>query len=371
MWFEQTNQTEVDMPISKLYHTWKAKIQQLRPGERLSRVKGMAWLLAGIYVSRSVQLGRIASKIPGTAKRVSVVRRLERLVNNAAIHVRKWYEPQIRPLLQARAGSEFRLVVDGSKVGPWHILLLVSLAYRRRTIPLAWTWVRTPRHRGRSTAAHQLALLGYVRRLLPADAQVLLVGDQEFGAIDVLKTLDKWNWQYVLRQKSSQLFRPDAATPWQPFGSVIQRAGQSVWLGEVEYTQWRPHRTHLLAYWQVGEKEPWLLATNLPTLQAALRAYRRRVWIEETFGDLKDNGFDLEATRLHTAQRLQRLTLAVMLLYLDLLTSGARAIKDGLRPLVDRADRRDLSLFRIGLYLRERCLTNGLPFVIRLYPLLC
>lgn len=359
------------MPISKLYHTWKAQIQQLRPEERLSRVKAMAWLLAGIYASRSVQLGRIASKIPGTAKRTSVVRRLERLVDNAAIRTRDWYEPQIRPLLQAYAGREYRLVVDGSKVGPWHILLLVSLAYRRRTIPLAWMWVRTPHHRGRSSAVRQLALLGYVRRLLPAEARVLLVGDQEFGAIEVLKKLDHWHWQYVLRQKSSQLFRPDAATPWRPFGTCIQRSGQSVWLGEVEYTQWRPYRTHLLAHWQGGEKEPWLLATNLPTLHAALRAYRRRAWIEATFGDLKDNGFDLEATRLHTVQRLQRLTLAVMLLYLDLLTTGSRAVKDGLRRLVDRADRRDLSLFRIGLYLCDRYLANDLPFVIRFQPILC
>lgn len=359
------------MPISKLYHTWKAKIQQLRPRERLSRVKGMAWLLAGIYTSRSVQLGRIASQIPGKAKRLSVIRRLERLVDNAAIRVRDWYEPQIRPLLQVNAGREYRLIVDGSHVGPWHILLLVSLAYRRRSIPLAWMWVRTPQHKGRSSAARQLALLGYVRRLLPADAQVLLVGDQEFGAVDVLKRLDEWRWRYVLRQKSSHLFRPDATMPWRPFGEVISRPGQSVWLGEVEYTAWRPYRTHLLAYWQVGEKEPWLLATNLPDLRAALRAYRRRVWIEETFGDLKDNGFDLEATRLHTVQRLQRLTLAVMLLYLDLLSNGSRAIKKGLRHLVDRSDRRDLSIFRIGLYLRDRYLVNDLPCVVLLQPLLC
>ncbi len=359
------------MPISKLYHTWKAKIEQLRPRERLSRVKGMAWLIAGIYESRSVQLGRIASKIPGRAGRNSVVRRLERLVDNRAIHVRDWYEPQIRLLLEACAGREYRLIVDGSKVGPWHILLLVGLAYRHRTIPLAWMWVRTPQHKGRSSAARQLALLGYVRRLLPPDARVLLVGDQEFGAIDVLQQLDHWHWQYVLRQKSSQLFRPDAATPWRHFGEVVQQPGSSVWLGEVEYTSWRPYRTHLLAHWKRGEKEAWLLATNLPTLSAALHAYPRRVWIEETFGDLKDNGFDLEASRLRTVQHLQRLTLAVMLLYLDLLATGSRTVKDGLRRWVDRSDRRDLSIFRIGLYMRDRCLANDFPFVVRLPTLLC
>jgi hypothetical protein len=357
------------MPINKVYDTWKRKIQQLRPKERVSRVKTMAWLMAGIFASRSVQLGRVASKIPGSAWRNSVVRRLERLVANGHIRVREWYELVIKPILVAHSGREYRLVVDGSKVGPWHQLLLVSLAYRHRTIPVAWMWV--PKSRGHSSAARQLALLGYVCSLLPSDAQVLLVGDQEFGAIDVLKQLDQWHWHYVLRQRSSQLFRPDANTPWKAFGDVIQKAGQQGWLGQVEYTQQYAYPTHLLAYWQPGEPEPWLLATHLPTLTAALKAYRRRAWIEETFGDLKDNGFDLESSRLHTAMHLHRLTLAVMLLYLDLLVTGSKVIKNGLRYLIDRSDRRDLSLFRIGLYMRDRCLANDLSFSIHFSPVLC
>ena len=359
------------MSINTLYHTWKKKMEQLRPQEHRARVNILTWLIVGIFASRSVQLGRIAAKIPGAATRTSVERRLERLVNNPHLRVREWYEPLIQPLLQGQAGHEYRLVVDGSKVGPWHQLLLVGLAYRRRVIPLAWLWVRTPQHKGRSSGGRQLALLGYVRRLLPPDAQVLLVGDQEFGGITVLRQLDAWGWGYVLRQKSSQLFRSDAHSPWQAFGDVIDQPGQSVWLGAVDYTEQHAYRTHLLAVWQRGEKQPWLLATNLPTLPAAVKAYRRRMWIDETFGDLKDNGFDLEATRLHTVQHLQRLTLAVMLLYLDLLLSGARAIKDGLRRLVDRAERRDLSLFRIGLYLRERLLANQQPFTIHFWPRLC
>ena len=48
---------------------------------------------------------------------------------------------------------------------------------------------------------------------------------------------------------------------------MIQKPGQSVWLGEVDYTQQHAYRTNLLAVWQLGEKLPWLLATNLPTLQ--------------------------------------------------------------------------------------------------------
>lgn len=69
---------------------------------------------------------------------------------------------------------------------------------------------------------------------------------------------------------------------------------------------------------------------------------------EETFGDLKGHGFDLEATHLRHFLRLSRLTLAVCYLYVWLVTLGSQVIKSGQRHLVDRRERRDLSLFRIG-----------------------
>jgi hypothetical protein len=48
------------MPITNLYHTWMNKILQLLPQERITRVQNLAWLLAGIYQSRSVHLRKVA-----------------------------------------------------------------------------------------------------------------------------------------------------------------------------------------------------------------------------------------------------------------------------------------------------------------------
>ena len=83
------------------------------------------------------------------------------------------------------------------------------------------------------------------------------------------------------------------------------------------------------------------------------------MWIEETFGDLKSNGFDLESTHLRHFLRLSRLTLAVVLLYVWLVAFGSRVIKSGQRHLVDRRDRRDYSIFRIGRNMVERLIRNG------------
>ena len=90
--------------------------------------------------------------------------------------------------------------------------------------------------------------------------------------------------------------------------------------------------------------------------------------IEEMFGDFKQHGFDLACSRLAHFQALSRLTLVVALLYYWLVIFGSQAIKDGKRYLVDRVDRRDLSIFRIGFDLLERCLLNSEPVFIRAVP---
>jgi hypothetical protein len=345
------------MPIPELYHTCHQMLRELRPGERVTRIRNFSWLLVGLYESRSVHLSKVAEKIPGRACLPSLTRRMRRLLDNPAIRVREWYEPIAKSIIERMATGEIRLIVDGSKVGFGHQLLLVSIAYRSRSIPLAWTWVKGSR--GHSTVHKQKALLSYVHSLIPAENPVLLVGDAEFGEVAVQKMLEKWHWRYVLRQKGRYLLRPQGQAHFQRLDSLVQKAGQSVWLQDCRLTAKYAYPVNFLAYWKPGEKDPWLLATNLESPQATRKAYRRRMWIEESFGDMKSNGFDLECTHLRHFSRLSRLTLAVILLYVWLLAFGSQVIKSGLRHLVDRNDRRDLSLFRIGRNMVERLITNG------------
>jgi hypothetical protein len=354
------------MPINPLYHTWFQRIRELRPWQRITQVRNFTWLMVGIYLSRSVHLSKVVGKIPGSAKLLSITRRLSRFLNNPAVRVREWYEPIARPWLQAQwqCLGEIRLIMDGTKVGFGHQLLLVSLAYRRRAIPIAWTWVRHVR--GHSSAYKQLALLNYVRKLLPVNAVVFLVGDCEFGSVEVLKWLDQWQWCSVLRQPSDTLVWLNHLNVWKPFGSFTPQAGQSCWLGSGYLTAQHIYPTRLLAHWQSGEKEPWCLATNLPDRVMTLRCYRRRAWAEEMHGDFKKHGFDLERTLLRHCIRLSRLTLAVACLYVWLISVGGRTIHQGVRHLVDRHDRRDLCIFQIGLRFIQRCLTNDFLFSIPL-----
>jgi len=152
---------------------------------------------------------------------------------------------------------------------------------------------------------------------------------------------------------------------WQALGDLIRGPGECHWRPTAALTQACPQTTNLLLTWRRGERQPWLLATNLPTSERALQYYKRRMWIEELFGDLKRHGFDLESSHLRAARSLDCLTLAVVLLYLWLVTEGTQALIQDRSAQVDRADRRDLSLFRLGFELIDCAITRDDLFQVR------
>jgi len=344
------------------------QIEQIIPKERITRKRVLAWLMTCLFLGRNPHAARLGNKIPGKAKKTSKAERLRRWLNNTAVRVRDWYEPIARQLIeQATAfGQPLRLIVDGTKIGSKHQLLMVAIAYRRRALPLAWTWVRC--RRGHSSARKQLALLSYVHSLIPSGQSVQFVGDSEFGPVPVLAQLDAWSWKYVLRQKGRFLVRGGQNENWQRFDALVTKVGQAIWAPDSWFTAKHSYQTTLLAVWRRGEKQPWFLVTNVPDKTLALRLYTRRMWIEEMFGDFKRNGFDLETIRLRHFLRLSRFTMAVAMLYVWLVAFGSKTIKQGERHLVDRNKQRQLSIFRIGYDMLERCLINGEAFSLKLIP---
>lgn len=376
------------MSTNRLYDAWINWLQQVRPLERVTRVRGVAACIAGMYAIRSVHLSHIASEIAGDAVVLSQERRMRRLLDNKAIVPKLWYAPIARWWLQwvGQTQQEIVLLIDSSKVSAHHQLLMVALALpNRRCIPIAWTWVACKK--GYSTRTKQLALLARVQGLLPASASaparvpVILVGDTEFGTIAVIQQVsEQWGWHYALRQKGVTLVEcprtpasaePASAEPvldWQHFSQLVSKPGQWRFVSTAKLTQRHAYPTSLLAVWEKGEREPWLLATDLTSLSDVMRAYGQRMLIEQMFGDFKRHGVDLEATRLTHIQRLNRLTLMVCLLYVCLLRMGLALLIARKARQVDRSDRRDLSIFQLGWRFLKRLLVNNRELRVTLCP---
>ena len=100
-------------------------------------------------------------------------------------------------------------------------------------------------------------------------------------------------------------------------------------------------------------KEPWYLVTNLEQDPAAqvVRLYKRRMWIEAMFRDLKNRnwGLGMDQVQLTQAGRHDRHFLVLALAYVLLFAFGAAAETTGLREQLkaNTVNERVLSLARI------------------------
>jgi len=110
------------------------------------------------------------------------------------------------------------------------------------------------------------------------------------------------------------------------------------------------------------------LVTSFDLPDEALYWYKRRFWIEPMFRDDKSMGFHLQTSHLRDPKRMERLLLIVSLAYLWILFLGSLVVFCGAVRLIDRADRRDCSLFSYGLRWLRRLLKLDLHVSVRFCP---
>lgn len=351
-----------------LYHKMLQQLCQWFPNERITRKRNMALLLVGLYTSGRVHLSHIVRKWPVPSKELSLVNRLRRFLSNPRWSVREWYHPVAHRLLQPYSSRQVRLVIDCTKLGFRYRLMVVGIAYRRRTLPLAWSVHRG--RKGHTTADEQIALFRQVQQLLPADSEVWVMADTGFQWVELLCWLRRQGWHFVIRQQGRiKVCWPGQA--WVKLNTIDLAPGQTKVIGWVRLTQ--KHGVGwfwLLLHWKKGEDEPWYLVSDKPGRREHIQRYKIRMWMEEMFGDMKGHGFDLEATHLDDLQRLSRLVFAVCFAFSWLISLGSWVVKNGYRHFIDHKSRRDKSYFRIGWDWAERCIRLDHPVPIRFTPYL-
>lgn len=354
------------------YYAVKAKLRQLLPDAWQAcetRMTNLSLLVSATVKAKELTQPALAAEMPLTAQDTSLAQRQRRWLSNEQVDERALYEPLIRPLLHAASARTIPLTLDTTDVGANSHLLTASMSYQQRAVPVAWS--AGEGKRGHTRADEQLALLDYVCTLLPAETDVVLLGDGEFGHVQMLEWLSHTGWDFVFRVAQDTYVQIEGE--WRRLDSLGVGPGTALWLEDVWLTQSSPFGpVNVLLVWDDQRHALLPLVTRLPTQEETQHWYRRRFWIEPFHGDIKGHGFDWQTCRLRHPDRIQRLMLVVALAYLWMLNLGVMAWFTGAAKLVDRSDRRDRSLFSLGrqwlnrlLKLDEDIHVNFLP-----YPLL-
>src|SRR6266581_1514231 len=175
----------------------------------------LAALISGIVGSKSTQLPPIATKVPDGTKPERRVKRFARWCDNAHILEEVYFLPYMDVLLRHLALETVVLVMDGSGVGRGCTALMIHVVYKGRALPLAWRVRHAPK--GHFPEDLHIALVELIRGLIPAGAQVVLLGDGEFDGTRLQHTLQQAGWSSACRTATStvatwegETFRLDA-----------------------------------------------------------------------------------------------------------------------------------------------------------------
>jgi hypothetical protein len=325
-------------------------------------------MMVGLYQGASVHLAHIVRELPIAGKDPSLVNRLRRFLDNPRVRVRQLYRPVAMQVLRAFVGQRIRLVMDCTKIGFYYRLMTVSLAYRKRTIPLVWSV--HPGSRGHTSTKQQIELLNYVRTLLPVRSQVWVLGDVGFQSVLLLRWLSCQHWHFVIRQPGNNQVQWTGQA-WVKLKNIALSEGATRFVGWVRLAERHDAGWFwLILHWEKGEEEPGFLISDHAGRYNLINLYRLRMWTEEMYGDLKGHGFDLEATHLDDPDRIARLVLVVSLTFTWLITLGSWIVKRGWRHWIDHKSRRDKGYFRLGWDWLARCLRLVEPIPIR-FRLVC
>ena len=334
-------------PQDKVFANLIQQLQHDLPQEPLTRVVNLAAVALGILRSKSLQVGQIVTASPLAGTRDSLKKRVQRFLKNASVTVDDYYQPLATRILRrlVAGGARLHLTLDRTEWRDFNILY-VCVGWRGRALPLLWRTLAP----GASAFAEQKEVLEVVAGWLPKGAQVLLLGDREFGTGVLAQWALQQGWGVCLRLRAHEYVRRARAAYFELLPLVLP--GERRFWPHVTFTQ--KHAVaglNLAMYWAPTAAEPWYLITTAPTCKHACESYQKRFRIEEMFKDFKNNGqgFGLELTGVQHADRLARLLLALALVYTWLLLWGAYVIASGLQKLVDNVRKPTLSLLQTGL----------------------
>jgi hypothetical protein len=325
-------------------------------GHRQRHFTTLVALICGLVGGQCAHLSQIADHAPApAATQESLIMRFRRWLNQDRQTLDHWFLPVAAAMVSRLAQQPLTLVMDGSVVGRGCVALMISVVYHGRALPLAWIVVAG--RKGHFPQEQHCALLDHIQPLIPATAQVTVLGDGEFDGTAFQALIAAYGWQYVCRTATNIVITTAEDLRLQ-VGDLTPQRGEHRMVAPAWMTDARYGPITLLTVWDPAYDAPLYLVTNMDDGEAAMRMYRQRAHIETFFSDQKSRGFQLQRSHLAHPQRLSRFLLVACLAYLWVVYLGVCALRDTDIRQIHRQDRCDLSLFRLGLRFLARYLKD-------------
>ncbi|WP_293090693.1 transposase [Moorena sp. SIOASIH] len=308
--------------IPKGYQEWFRVVMRKMPHLSKSQAVGLAMgRFFGIAITQSCGLSTVA---------VFLAEIQHRSENNVREQLRQWYKEKSHKYGRKRQEIEVSesfaflllwilswwssdqkslvLAADASTLGKRFTVLVISVVYRGCGIPVAWKIVGATEKGSWQPYWHQL--LNQVKQGIPDDWFVIVTTDRGLYAKWFYQGIVANGWHPLMRINAQGYYQPSQVLGDQPpsklpLSGLITEVGQH-WSGRVRCFRSNCVDCTLLARWDHGYADPWLMLTDLSPQQAQIYWYSMRSWIECLFKDIKRGGFGWHHTKMTDPKRAER-----------------------------------------------------------------
>jgi len=230
-----------------------------------------------------------------------------------------WF-PVIKSIInkEFKIGSRLIITVDRTQWKDKNVFV-IAVIWKKRALPIYWQLLNK---RGASNLAEQQALIRPVLRLLK-QYELVIIGDREFHSVKLAYWLKqegkKQRVFFAFRQKQDTNQKKNKEN-YQPFSQLNIKPGMKIFLTYLSVTKNKGFgKFNVGVYWKrkykgKQEEQPWIILTNLSTIEDVLKVYKARSGIEAMFKDCKTGGYNLEGSKANT-RRLTSLILLIAIAY--------------------------------------------------------
>ncbi len=350
----------------KVYSKVNSALKKMLPTACQHQTVVLSMLVAGIVSGRKAQLSEISQHVPSAAQPASLAKRFQRFVKNRRVVKETLFLPFAEQLLAHLADKRLFISMDASQVGRGCMTLMLAVIYRQRALPLVW--IVYEGKKGHTTAERHIEVLKLLALLVPAECDLVLLGDAEYDTVEMLTWLEKTtSWHYVVRT-DPRILVEESGLHYR-LADLLSGDDETIALTDVLFTRQKLAVPIVVATWHQPHKRPLYLLSNHASLKDVCRFYKKRFKVETMFSDQKSRGFHIHKSHLQHPERVARLLLAVAIAYMWVVYLGTTISEDeSRRRLIDRPNRQDKSLFRLGLDWLKYVLCRGLDFNVQFSP---
>lgn len=336
-----------------LLDQWTKQVKELFPNLHQYQQETLAFVVQGIIQSGNAVMQRVSEAVweyfDSDTKLVSHERRFQRFVANDRIEVEENWKSFLQQVLPFWQNKPVTIILDMTPYTTESTIVYLGILMQSRILPLVWQVM--PQQE--SWDEKQWDIVEHLFEMVTpyfTTSECTLIADRGLTCLKLVTICTDRKWHYVLRIKSDVWFRRAFRhfhKYWEQGNQIVKEEGKH-WYGKA--LVWKEHEfeTQFSACWEPGYDQPWFLISDRKASHKRVMEYAKRMKVEATFQDTKSRGCFIECSRFTNREHLHRWLFAVFLSLWWIAHLGSSCIHHGHREEVDRKDRRDKGLLRIG-----------------------